>query len=99
MGRHILPNLVGTIIVYGTLTVPAAILSESFLSFLGLGVQPPLPELGQPPPATAWRRSNPVAVRMVDDHLALLGAEHHLAARPEFSWRRPEGCGGDAKGG
>jgi ABC-type dipeptide/oligopeptide/nickel transport system permease subunit len=44
--RHILPNLVGTIVVYGTLTVPAAILSESFLSFLGLGIQAPLPSWG-----------------------------------------------------
>ena len=46
MWRHLLPNLAGTIIVYGTLTVPAAILSESFLSFLGLGVQVPLPSWG-----------------------------------------------------
>ncbi len=44
--RHILPNLVGPIIVYATLTVPAAILQESFLSFLGIGVQPPLPSWG-----------------------------------------------------
>jgi ABC-type dipeptide/oligopeptide/nickel transport system permease subunit len=44
--RHILPNLVGTIVVYGTLTVPNAILSESFLSFLGLGIQDPLPSWG-----------------------------------------------------
>jgi len=36
--RHILPNLVGIIIVYATLTVPAVIILESFLSFLGLGV-------------------------------------------------------------
>lgn len=39
--RHILPNLVGPIIVFATLTVPQAILQESFLSFLGIGVQPP----------------------------------------------------------
>ncbi len=39
--RHVLPNLVGPIIVFGTLTVPQAILQESFLSFLGVGVQPP----------------------------------------------------------
>jgi ABC-type dipeptide/oligopeptide/nickel transport system permease subunit len=36
--RHVLPNLVGVIIVYATLTVPAVIILESFLSFLGLGV-------------------------------------------------------------
>jgi peptide/nickel transport system permease protein/oligopeptide transport system permease protein len=41
VARHLLPNLSGLIIVYLTLTVPAVILDESFLSFLGLGVQPP----------------------------------------------------------
>jgi ABC-type dipeptide/oligopeptide/nickel transport system permease subunit len=44
--RHLLPNLGGTIIVYATLTVPQAILQESFLSFLGIGVRPPLPSWG-----------------------------------------------------
>jgi ABC-type dipeptide/oligopeptide/nickel transport system permease subunit len=44
--RHLLPNLVGPIVVYGTLAVPAAILSESFLSFLGIGVEEPLPSWG-----------------------------------------------------
>ncbi len=44
--RHILPNLTGPMIVYATLTVPMAILQESFLSFLGIGVQPPLPSWG-----------------------------------------------------
>ncbi len=43
---HLLPNLAGPIIVYATLTVPAAILSESFLSFLGIGVREPLPSWG-----------------------------------------------------
>lgn len=45
-GRHLLPNLMGPIIVYTTLTVPQAILQESFLSFLGIGVKPPLPSWG-----------------------------------------------------
>ena len=44
--RHLLPNLVGPIVVYLTLTVPQAILQESFLSFLGIGVKPPLPSWG-----------------------------------------------------
>jgi oligopeptide transport system permease protein len=44
--RHLLPNLLGPIIVYATLTVPTAILSESFLSFLGIGVREPLPSWG-----------------------------------------------------
>jgi oligopeptide transport system permease protein len=44
--RHILPNLVGPITVYATLTVPSAILQESFLSFLSVGINPPLPTWG-----------------------------------------------------
>lgn len=44
--RHVLPNLVGPITVYATLTVPSAILQESFLSFLGVGVKLPLPTWG-----------------------------------------------------
>jgi len=44
--RHILPNLGGVVIVYSTLTVPTIMLQEAFLSFLGLGVQPPLPSWG-----------------------------------------------------
>ncbi len=44
--RHILPNLIGSVAVYAALTVPNAILAESFLSFLGLGVQPPVPTWG-----------------------------------------------------
>jgi len=44
--RHLLPNLVGPIIVYTTLTIPQAILQESFLSFLGIGVSPPIPTWG-----------------------------------------------------
>jgi len=44
--RHIAPNLLGPVVVYVTLTIPAVILAESFLSFLGLGVQEPLTSLG-----------------------------------------------------
>jgi len=44
--RHILPNIYGIIIVYLTLTVPAVILYESFLSYLGLGIQPPMASWG-----------------------------------------------------
>jgi ABC-type dipeptide/oligopeptide/nickel transport system permease subunit len=46
MLREILPNLAGTILVCATLAVPRAILQESFLSFLGLGVPPPLASWG-----------------------------------------------------
>jgi oligopeptide transport system permease protein len=44
--RHILPNTIGPIIVYATLTLPSIILGEAFLSFLGLGVPPPASSLG-----------------------------------------------------
>lgn len=46
IAKHIIPNTAGVIIVYLTLTVPSVILYESFLSYLGLGVQPPLASLG-----------------------------------------------------
>ena len=44
--RHIIPNVVGPVVVYVTLTVPDVILTESFLSFLGLGIQEPLTSWG-----------------------------------------------------
>lgn len=44
--RHILPNILGPVIVYTTLTIPAVMLLEAFLSFLGLGVQPPMSSWG-----------------------------------------------------
>ena len=46
IARHIAPNLVGVVVVYVTLTIPQAILVESFLSFLGLGIQEPQTSLG-----------------------------------------------------
>jgi oligopeptide transport system permease protein len=46
IARHIVPNLLGPVVVYVTLTIPGVILAESFLSFLGLGVQPPMASLG-----------------------------------------------------
>ena len=46
LARHIVPNLLGPVVVYVTLTIPGVILAESFLSFLGLGVQEPLTSLG-----------------------------------------------------
>lgn len=44
--RHIVPNLLGVVIVYATLTVPTVILFEAFMSFLGVGVRVPLASLG-----------------------------------------------------
>ena len=46
ISRHILPNLLGVVVVYATLTIPQIMLMESFLSFLGLGVQEPATSLG-----------------------------------------------------
>jgi len=46
VGRHILPNAVSVLIVQATVAIPAAILGEAVLSFLGLGIQPPAPSLG-----------------------------------------------------
>ncbi|GIR69289.1 MAG: hypothetical protein CM15mP74_05400 [Halieaceae bacterium] len=43
--KHVVPNALGPIIVYTTLTIPSVMLLEAFLSFLGLGIQPP---------ATTW---------------------------------------------
>ena len=44
--RHVLPNTLGPVVVYATLSVPAIVLEEAFLSFLGLGVQPPAASWG-----------------------------------------------------
>jgi oligopeptide transport system permease protein len=44
--RHLIPNVLGPVIVYTTLTIPAVMLLEAFLSFLGLGVQPPMSSWG-----------------------------------------------------
>ncbi len=58
--RHIIPNVVGVVMIYATLTIPTVILLESFLSFLGLGVQEPMTSWGRlisegaPQMDTAW---------------------------------------------
>tara|TARA_B100000989_G_scaffold129333_1_gene96080 strand:+ start:558 stop:1409 length:852 start_codon:yes stop_codon:yes gene_type:complete len=44
--RHILPNILGPIAIYATLTIPQVMLLEAFLSFLGLGIQPPMSSWG-----------------------------------------------------
>jgi len=46
MYRHILPNLLGVVVVYASLLVPDLILAESFISFLGLGISEPYTSLG-----------------------------------------------------
>jgi oligopeptide transport system permease protein len=44
--RHLVPNTLGPVIVYATLTIPSVMLTEAFLSFLGFGVQPPIASWG-----------------------------------------------------
>jgi oligopeptide transport system permease protein len=70
--RHIVPNLVGPLAVYATLTIPQMILFESFLSFLGLGVQEPLASLGslindgaQEMQSAPWMLAVPAALLVV----------------------------------
>ena len=46
ISKHLIPNVLGTVIIYVTLTVPGVILEEAFLSFLGLGVQEPMSSWG-----------------------------------------------------
>jgi peptide/nickel transport system permease protein len=46
LGRHIFPNVTNTLLVQATVLIPAAIIAEAILSFLGLGVQPPTPSWG-----------------------------------------------------
>lgn len=60
--RHLLPNVLGVVIVYATLTVPSVILYESFLSFLGLGIRPPDASLGTLIEDGA-RQLNPIQIR------------------------------------
>jgi len=47
MRKHVLPNIIGPLIVYETLAIPTYIALEAFLSFIGLGVNPPTPSWGQ----------------------------------------------------
>ena len=95
IGRHILPNLIGTIVVYGTLTVPAAILSESFLSFLGLGIQAPLPSWGNLA-SEGTEALNPVHVRWWLITWPCRGAEPHAFVF-ELCRRRHSRCFGSER--
>jgi len=61
IARHIIPNTLGVVITYLTLTVPAIILYESFLSFLGLGVQPPMASWGTLMAEGVWQ-INPIRI-------------------------------------
>ena len=66
IARHVLPNMMSTLIVQATVTIPAAIIGEAVLSFLGLGVQPP---------TTSWGY-------MLNDAKDYLGTAPRLALYP-----------------
>ena len=61
--RHILPNILGPIAVYATLTIPQVMLLEAFLSFLGLGIQPP---------KSSWGTLIRYGVESMEEHYWLL---------------------------
>ena len=71
--RHVVPNLMGIVVVYATLTVPAVILFEALLSFLGLGVQAPLTSLGSlVADGASEMQSNPYLLIIPSIFLALI---------------------------
>lgn len=63
ISRHLIPNVLGPVIVYTTLTIPSVILLESFLSFLGLGIQPP---------ASSWGSLISSGVEVMEEYVWLL---------------------------
>ena len=84
--RYIIPNVVGPVVVYVTLLIPTNILIESYLSFIGLGVQEPLDELGPADlaggrPAGYGALADPVSGDDAGDHDVLLQLHRRRAAR------------------
>jgi peptide/nickel transport system permease protein len=71
MARHLLPNVLGPVLVLATINIATAILTEATLSFLGVGVPPTEPSLGSADPD---RQRIFVLGRMVDYHLSGRGA-------------------------
>ena len=96
----ILPNLLGPVLVLATLSIPAAIIFEATLSFLGLGVQPPTPELGQHPGRGADVLQRGVVVpgvprpRAADHHARVQPARRRHQGRPGPEDRAPARPGG-----
>ena len=84
--RHIIPNIFGVVITYLALTMPAIILYESFLSYLGLGVQPPMASWGTLIAEGVADQSHPHL--LVADRFSRRRAGDDVA-RAEFSRRRP----------
>ena len=84
--RHLLPNLIGPITVYATLIIPIAILEESFLSFLGIGIQPPMPTWGSLASDGLMLALEPRPSLLVHAHHPLRAAQYH-APLPELFGR------------
>ena len=74
MRRHLLPNVMGPVMVLATINIATAIITEATLSFLGVGVPPTQPSLGTLDPG---RQRLPVLGRMVDHNLPWVGAGDH----------------------
>lgn len=99
IARHIVPNVIGPVVVYTTLTVPQVILLESFLSFLGLGVQPPMSSWGilirggaEVMESYPWLLIAPaLCLSMALFALNFLGDGLRDALDPRFSGRRERG--------
>ena len=79
--RHILPNIASALLVQATVSIPAAIIAEAILSFLGLGVQPPTPELGHD------ARHRPAVPGDGPVDVVVAGPGHLLARRSRSTWR------------
>jgi oligopeptide transport system permease protein len=90
--RHLIPNVLGPVAVYTTLTIPAVMLLEAFLSFLGLGVQPPMSSWGT---ADQGRRGDDGGSAVA---AALPGrAVHADAVLAQLPRRRAARCAGCAR--
>ena len=85
--RHIVPNLLGPVVIYMTLLVPQVIILESFLSYLGLGVQEPMSSWG----VLISQGAKNMPQRHLAAGLPVLLPDHH-AVRPELHRRRPARC-------
>ena len=86
MGRHVLPNVMGPVLVLATIDIGPAILIEATLSFLGVGVPPTLALAGHADP---HRQRLPVLGRMVDHHLPRHGAgDDRLSVNLLGDWLR-----------
>ena len=85
--RHIIPNLLGPVVIYMTLLVPQVIILESFLSYFGLGVQEPMSSWG----VLISQGKNNIPARQLAADLSVPVPDHH-AVRAQFHWRWVARC-------